>query len=321
MVSSPRSIQVDIDGCPVHVVDHGGDPDRPTIVCVHGLAGSHANWRGLAAGLAPHARVIAVDLPGHGRTPRLGRSSAVLANRRVLDRLLQDVIAKPVVLVGHSMGATLSILQAAAEPATVDAMAVIAPPMPRVPTELPSPLMAAQVALCAWPWLARRTLSNRLQRLGAEEFVRQALQRTCVSPDTVDPVTLAMLVELVDSRAAGDDAQAAFVEAARSMGILVARAATYRQAIQGVRCPTLLVHGQGDRLLRHGALKQLSALQPSWRIDVLDGVGHSPHMEAPRRTGKRILDHLRHMSTETTGNTGHVESTAAAHGVEHVLSS
>jgi pimeloyl-ACP methyl ester carboxylesterase len=284
-----RSTYVDIDG-PVHLADYGGDAAAPTVLFVHGLAGSHASWRGLAAGMAAHSRVLAVDLPGHGRTPRLGRSAAVLANRMILDRLVHEVVGTPVTLVGHSMGATLSVLQAAARPDSVEALALIALPLPRTYVELPSRVLAAQIALCAWPWLGRMALARRLRRLGPDEFVRAGLRRTCVSPDDVDPVTRQLAIELVESRAAGDDVEAAFVEAARSMGRLVTGADTYRQAIAAVGCPTVVLHGERDSLVRATQLSQLSRLQPGWRVKVLEGVGHSPHLEALHRTTAAVQD-------------------------------
>ena len=52
----------------MHYVDFGGPDDGPTIVLVHGLGGSHLNWDLLAPRLTPHARVLALDLPGFGRS-------------------------------------------------------------------------------------------------------------------------------------------------------------------------------------------------------------------------------------------------------------
>jgi pimeloyl-ACP methyl ester carboxylesterase len=46
-----------------------GTPGRPVVVCVHGLGCSHRYFRPLARCLAPHATVVAPDLPGFGRTP------------------------------------------------------------------------------------------------------------------------------------------------------------------------------------------------------------------------------------------------------------
>jgi pimeloyl-ACP methyl ester carboxylesterase len=87
---------------------HGGA--GPTAVLVHGWAGRAADWRHLASDLlAAGWRVVAPDLPAHGRTPgdrtdlfELGRALAA-----VLDR------ERPAVVVAHSMGfpATLRALE------------------------------------------------------------------------------------------------------------------------------------------------------------------------------------------------------------------
>jgi pimeloyl-ACP methyl ester carboxylesterase len=241
----------------------------------------------------------------------------VSANRVVLDRLLQEVIDEPVMLMGHSMGASLSILQAAAEPQTVSALILIAPPAPRARVEVPTRMLASQIALCAWPWLGRRRLSRQLQRMGAAGFVQARLMRTCASLDTIDRLTLELVVDLVESRATGEDAEAAFVEAARSVGFLVARGARYRHALAGVTCPTLLLHGDSDQLLRHRALARLVDLQPQWRVQLLEGVGHSPHMEAPHLTTQLVLDHVGAMVTGSvrTAMSAHVATPVASSGL------
>lgn len=291
MAAHPRSIHLDLDG-PVHVCDYGGDRDAPVVLCVHGLGNSHVSWRRFAAEMARHHRVLAVDLPGHGLTPRHGRSATVLANQPLLGRVIAEVSAEPVMLVGHSMGASLAILQAAAEPRTVAAMALLAPPMPRSGAELVSPALVSRVALCAWPWLARRTLTRRLDQQGAEEFVRRGLELTCASLESIDATTRRLTVDLVAAGAVDGEIHAAFVEAARSMGLLVARAARYRKAIADAAVPALVVQGTQDRLLSASTLGQLTSLQPGWTTRVLPGIGHSPHMEAPRTTAALVHDFL-----------------------------
>ena len=97
------SLTVDLDG-PVHYVDFGGAEGGPPVVLVHGLGGSHLNWDLLAPLLTPHARVFALDLPGFGRSEPGTRRARVPANVLVLDHLLREVVGRPAVLGGKSMG-------------------------------------------------------------------------------------------------------------------------------------------------------------------------------------------------------------------------
>lgn len=57
--------EIDLNGMQYHVDVHGAG--RP-LVLLHGFTGSTRSWQHVIPELAPHRRVIAIDLPGHGRT-------------------------------------------------------------------------------------------------------------------------------------------------------------------------------------------------------------------------------------------------------------
>ncbi len=293
MRAEPVSRWVDLDG-PVHFVDHGGPGcgEVRTLLCVHGLGGSHANWHDLGPLLARHHRVLAVDLAGHGRTPRAGRSASVPANRKLLDRFLDAVVDGPAVLVGNSMGAGIAMLQAGARPETVAGLVLIGPTLPRMRTDVPTRAVARQIALCAVPPLGQRILARRRSALGAERFIAQTMRVTCADQTRVSLGMRRLAVELLASGAAGPDSEAAFLEAARSVALLVARAATYRARIAALTAPALVLQGALDRLVPRSGLGQLEVLQPTWPIEVLDGVGHVPQIEIPQRTSRIVLDWL-----------------------------
>ena len=298
--SAPHSRTVDLGG-PVHHVDHGGpDIAAPPLVCVHGLGGSHANWYDLAPLLARTRRVHALDLAGHGRTPRAGRSASVRANRELLDRFLDEVVGEPAVLVGNSMGGTISMLEAAAAPDKVVAMALIGPALPRLRSDRPHPALARQVALCAVPGLAPRVLARRKERLGAERFVQETLRLTTADVSRVSEGMRRLAVELLLSGAAGPDCDAAYTEAARSLGLLVARAAPYRALIAGLRTPAMVLQGELDRLVPAAGVRQLAVLQPDWPVHVLPGVGHVPQIEVPELTAQLVLDWLDQLDAGST---------------------
>ena len=281
----------DLDG-PVCWVDHGGPEGGQVVVAVHGLGGSHANWHDLAPLLARSHRVLAIDLAGHGCTPRAGRSASVAANCALLGRFLDEVVGRPAVLLGNSMGAAISMLQAAEHPERVAALALIGPALPRPRTAVPHPALAKQIALFAVPGLAERSLARRRTRLGAEAFVQATLELTCADVSRVSPEMRALAVRLCADRTNGPDADAAFLEAARSLGRLVARAGAYRSVIASLRQPGIVLQGELDRLVPVSGVRQLAALQPGWPVHLLDGVGHVPQIEAPARTAALLLPWL-----------------------------
>jgi pimeloyl-ACP methyl ester carboxylesterase len=262
------------------------------VVAVHGLGGSHANWHDLAPLLTPSSRVLAVDLAGHGRTPRAGRSATVRANCQLLGRFVEHVIGEPVVLLGNSMGAAISVLHAAEHPSHVRGLALIGPALPRPRTAVPGRALAKQVALFAVPGVAERSLARRRTRLGPEAFVQATLELTCADVSKVSPEVRRLAVELVRERANGPDAEQAFLEAARSLAVLVTRSSAYRELLASVATPGIVLQGRHDRLVPVSGVAQLTSLQPDWTLHLLDDVGHVPQIEAPRLTADLLLPWL-----------------------------
>src|SRR4051794_17808904 len=175
MTAQPgTSHTLDWDG-PVHYLDFGGDPDGPTVVLVHGLGGSHLNWDLLAPLLAPHARVLALDLPGFGRSEPFGRRATVQANVAVLRRFLAEIAGGPAVLVGNSMGGMISVFAAASAPRVVSGVVLLDPALPGGRRAL-DPLVAAQFLLYSLPFVGERFLWFRRQRHSPLHRVREMLE-------------------------------------------------------------------------------------------------------------------------------------------------
>jgi pimeloyl-ACP methyl ester carboxylesterase len=108
--------RVDTPRLGLSVRDHAGG--EPAILALHGLA-SNARWWDLVADrLVPAHRVIAVDLPGHGLSDRPDDGYDFDTVSRDLEGLLAGLRhPQPIVVVGHSWGATVALSFAAAYPA------------------------------------------------------------------------------------------------------------------------------------------------------------------------------------------------------------
>jgi pimeloyl-ACP methyl ester carboxylesterase len=74
------------------------------LILVHGAGGASTYWFNQLSGLSSKLRVIAIDLPGHGKSERLkGNSTIELYAEHVADFANQLKLTKAVIL-GHSMG-------------------------------------------------------------------------------------------------------------------------------------------------------------------------------------------------------------------------
>lgn len=108
-----------------------GDAKRPVdLVFCHANGFNAATYRSILAPLSASLRILAPDLRGHGATTL----AATAAHRRGwqdhrddIAGLLDTLDGPPVVLAGHSMGATSSILAAAERPARVSQVVALDP--------------------------------------------------------------------------------------------------------------------------------------------------------------------------------------------------
>jgi pimeloyl-ACP methyl ester carboxylesterase len=108
-----------------------GPPERPVdVVFSHANGFNARTYRTILSPLARELRILAVDLRGHGRSTL----PAVIAGRLGWREMEADLLALlaaeatgPVVLAGHSMGGTTSLLAAAAAPDRVKGLVLFDP--------------------------------------------------------------------------------------------------------------------------------------------------------------------------------------------------
>jgi pimeloyl-ACP methyl ester carboxylesterase len=252
-------------------------------VLVHGLGGSADTWLPVGPRLAERARVRAVDLAGFGRTPPAGRSSGVQASRRLLDRFLAEVVGGPALLIGNSMGGMVALLEAAQRPERATGLVLVDPSVPRPRSVRLDPEVRAVFTAYAIPLLGERFIARRRAMVGPEGLVRDVLRVCCADPTLVSGDVLEALDRLARERAELPWADAAFLQAARSLLAVLARPGRYRRLMQAVAAPTLLVQGDADRLVPVASVRAVAQARPEWTLEVLEGVGHVPHLEVPDR--------------------------------------
>jgi pimeloyl-ACP methyl ester carboxylesterase len=98
--------------------------DDPELVLVHGGAQNAHTFDTVA--LALQRPLIALDLPGHGHSdPSPYAGSAIAMHARDLARAMEQLTARPVVLVGMSLGGLCSILVASERPDIVRRLVLI----------------------------------------------------------------------------------------------------------------------------------------------------------------------------------------------------
>jgi pimeloyl-ACP methyl ester carboxylesterase len=123
----PTGQYLEVDGERIHYRSLG---EGPPMVLVHGLAGQMRNFEYLPlADLARRWRIVLVDRPGSGLSPRRDDAKAGLAAQGLLlahfIRALR--LAQPPLLVGHSLGGAVALSTALQDPEAIAGVALIAP--------------------------------------------------------------------------------------------------------------------------------------------------------------------------------------------------
>ncbi len=290
---------VEVDGLPLHAEEWtpgaGVAPGTAPVVLVHGLGASTVTWRTAGPALAERSgrRVLAVDLPGFGASRAHGRASTFDANGELLARLLGDL--GPCVVIGNSMGACLGVRLAARHPELVGHLVLVNAAYPYEPgssrlgwvgDRLNRGLFAAFMGPALIPHVGARIVATRARRRGAERIVEAGLRNTFADPSRVDPAVRAALIEGTRDRLTWPEAPVAYADAARTLFGYLTRpngsGLTPMSAdMAAVSCPTLVLHGRRDRLVRHQWARAHTEHRLGWTFGFLQEGAHVPQMEHP----------------------------------------
>lgn len=123
---------VEIDGATVRLrtmapAGRIRDTLAPTVVLVHGLAGSHRSFRRLHEALSRSHRTIAVDLPGFGGVPDTARQLHAADFAAVLDGALRTHDVVDCLVIGHGFGGQVAVELGNRAPDLVTSVGLLGP--------------------------------------------------------------------------------------------------------------------------------------------------------------------------------------------------
>ncbi|WP_232668670.1 alpha/beta fold hydrolase [Pseudonocardia sp. TRM90224] len=257
----------------LHCVRAGPEPGSSAaapVLLVHGYLGSVADWDAVLPGLAADRPVIAYDHRGHGASSAFGDAAAYTLDALTadLEAVVDDQGIERVDVVGHSMGGVLAMRLALARPDAVRSLVLMDTAADPTAPMLTSAVLAASsvlvrrhgmvpvAGLVGWlPGSSGRGVGNLLR------------QRQLAAMAGVDPV--------------------AFTALGRAM----TRHPSLRGELARITCPTTVMVGARDHLLRRPA-RVLAAGIPGARLVVVAGAGHTPQIEQPDRWLLTVRNHL-----------------------------
>ncbi|MGL4312955.1 MAG: alpha/beta fold hydrolase BchO [Sphingomonas sp.] len=246
----------------------------PVVLLIHGTGAATHSWRDVAPLLARHFTVVAPDLPGHGFTtgrPVGGLSMAAMA--RAVGELMAALGLAPDLVIGHSAGAAIAARM------VLDGIAT------------PRALIGLNPALMPFPGLAARIFPTLAKLLFVNPFAPHIFARIASTPGEVERFLVRSTGSKID--AVGVECYARlFRRAGHCAGAITMMAEWDLDALYadlpGLTLPVTLIHGDGDAAVPADGVRHIAERLPDAQVDMLAGLGHLAHEEAPALVAERI---------------------------------
>ena len=280
--SSPRTLQFrSLSPHGFHSVTYyeWGDAANPRVaICVHGLGRNGRDFDVVAEALAPTHRILAVDMPGRGRSEWLADPGDYVfpTYLTTLTALIARSGASDVDWIGTSMGGLLGIVVAAQQKTPIRRLVVndVGPQL--------EPAALARIGT----YIGQDPTFATFNDIAA--YLRQISAPFGPLDDAQwEYITRTNVRERADGRWC----------LAYDPGIAV----PFRNAAappdlwplwDAIRCPVLVLRGAQSDLLSAGTAAAMAARGPRPRVVAFEGVGHAPMLLDPAQFGP-IVDFLR----------------------------
>jgi pimeloyl-ACP methyl ester carboxylesterase len=292
-----RSLRLDVNGFELNAERWAGG-ERMPVLLIHGLGGNSVTWHGVAPTLAQElgADVLAVDLPGFGRSRTGGRSVGYRALRGVLEGVLKSEAPRGARwgLAGNSLGGVLALDLACRLPELVAGVSVAAPALPLFwGRGLRGVAALRSWTLSALPWVGRRLVANYMTRTGLPGIVDEPIKALFGDAARLDAGLRERLLDVSGNRLGWvEEAARAYEEVTRSLGVELIFPARAARSIREVRCRVQAIRGECDPVFSGAPWERLKRERPDWDYVTLDGVGHVPQLEAPAEVARCLAPWL-----------------------------
>ena len=253
-----------------HTITYVDGGAGETLLLVHGFSADLDHWTRMAAHLTDHYRVVALDLPGFGRSTRSPDASySTVTQVERLDAFTRAIGLERHHVAGNSMGGSIAAVYAATHPDRVASVGLFANggiQSPR-PSELDERRARGEEPLL---------MSSRED---FDEVMRFVFEEVPPVPGTIQDYLAERAVENRDHNE-------------RISNELKAEAIDVASYLPRITAPTLVLWGDRDRLLDVSAVDVMKPLLPGGTFVILEGVGHIPMVERPEETARHYREFL-----------------------------
>jgi pimeloyl-ACP methyl ester carboxylesterase len=273
----------------MNVLDYGSGPP---LLFIHGLSGCWQNWLENIPYFARGHRVIAMDLPGFGRSEMPAEPISMSGYADTIDALMTELGIDSAQFVGNSMGGFIGAEVAIQYPARVERLVLVAAAglsIEFIRSQRKQGLrhQAENVVFFQLGWIASRS-----HTVAARRRLRTALLLLVAAhPGKLPP---ALTIEQVEGsgKPGFSDALGAMLDY------------PLRDRLEKIACPTFIVWGDKDRLVPVRDAAIFEKLIPDARAVIYKDTGHITMMERPARFNRDVHAFLHEDPGERTPESG-----------------
>lgn len=236
------------------------------LALIHGLGGDTTSWANLVPSLSPHYQVLNWDCRGFGKSDKPADKFTLELFAQDLSKLLQALSIPHAFVMGVSLGGVIAQRFALDYPEMTAALILIS-----TSSEL------NEAASLGWERVAENA-----ERGGSEAL--QTPLEIGLSPKSIaqDPGIVARLAAAQPKNDPGSLAKAARAVARYN----------YTKELENIRCPTLIIQGEDDRLTPPGGSVIMHRHIPGSKLLFLKDCGHSLTFEKPKAVEQAVLEFL-----------------------------
>jgi pimeloyl-ACP methyl ester carboxylesterase len=254
----------------------GGQAGKPTLMLVHGLAGSRDNWNRLARYLTPYYHVIIPDLPGQGDSKVAADFDYSIPNMTEKLRRFAEAakFENGLHVAGHSMGGAIALLYTAQYPVDTKSLFLV---------DSAGVFKSANTPYLKDP----TTLRNMLVAKPGD------LDRILKIATNLPPFIPKELKESQEKMMISQSANTSKLIEQLIVMAKVYTPDTFALAARSIDQPVLIAWGDKDQVINVEAAAELKGLLKNAQEPViLKGVGHMPIMEQEQLLVKPYMDFL-----------------------------
>lgn len=254
-----------------------------TIILVHGLASNAGFWRYNIPELAKHFRVIAVDLPGYGKSQKDFYFYNMSFFAEQIKRLVDELKINKFIYIGHSMGGQIGINFALKYPERLEKLI------------LASPAGFEEFEQGEGDWLRSVMTVNGVKKT-TEEGIRRNLAMNFYTWDEKWEWMVEERVRMAKSKEF-DDFSYAVVRSVNGM----LDEPTFNR-LDKITVPTLVIYGKYDGLIPNPYLNpgktydvfhNSTAKIPNCELHQIDNCGHMLQIEHPEEFNETIRNYIK----------------------------